>query len=263
MNETEETVWPTNWPEWVLHALNELEAAENEMVTERVPNDAPEWVKRIAVELVKLTVPTVKLSAIEKTGEITESGPQFLGKMIGHFEWLLENDNGLIKQLERAKEAFERFDQEMRRKLSKKAYARLQKEGEKYQPDVDRFFAVVEKMLVAKATAITAVKKLVDQQPWEEKKAFYDGYTPALDAAIFADDGHFQNEKLTSTTNIYVLLCIFWRVVKNKIPSITLLHAWLCRVLGAQQVGQVGRVKMICHRMRITLGPRGRPRKRK
>ena len=257
MNETEEQVWPATWPSWVIQSLDELQVAESAMKDELLPHHAPEWAWRVLGELVKIANPTIRVA------NIGESGPRFLGRVVGHLEWLLKSDNGIQKAYESVDEAFERFDTELRKKLSKKAYARFLAEGEKYQPDVDRFLTAAGKVLETKSVLIGSVKLLADQQPFQENQDFYDGYGHALNVEVIEDDGHFRNEKLTSTTNIYCLLLMFWRYVINRIPSIFLLHVWLCRVLGSKQVGEIGRVKMICHRLRITLGPRGRPRKRK
>ncbi len=52
-----------------------------------------------------------------------------------------------------------------------------------------------------------------------------------------------------SNSPVLIALCIGWRYIANKSPSLTDLHRQLADLLGKQEVGSEDRVKKICHRL--------------
>ena len=97
---------------------------------------------RIWAELIKLIFATVNVA------DYQESGARFAGAVLGHHQSLLKGKNGLEKQSERVTQALEWLDDELKRKLNKKAYRKMIAEGEKLAPDIDKFFEQFDKVLV-------------------------------------------------------------------------------------------------------------------
>ncbi len=60
-------------------------------------------------------------------------------------------------------------------------------------------------------------------------------------------------------TEILCFLVMQWRLVV-RLKSVTELHLWLTRMLGAQRVGEKKRVEKICERIGLTLREPGRPK---
>ena len=243
--------YPETWPPWVVKAARDLEATEKPLMY-FAPVEAPAWVATVAGELIRVMNPTLTIEHYQR------SGPRFLGELVGHQEALITGDEGIVRRLEKAAEIMEALDKLLQAKLSKKAYDRIVEEGKKYEGDIDRFCAGFEDVLTAKAECIKAVVNVANRQRLNEKIDFFGGYAHALATPLFNESGRLAHEKLT--TNIYLLMCIFWKYVR-KMPSTAVLHGWLTRLLGNQAVGDLDRVRKICFRIKLRLRPRGRPRK--
>lgn len=260
MSTAEASEFPNTWPAWVIKIEKELEAAEEAGGVEMEVKGQPPWVVPMRIELAKLFVPTVRKA------DYQENGPRFIGKILGHQRNFLKSENGLERQMVRGAEVMERFLEEMRRKLNRKAYARWRKKvakwQAKYEPDAIRMSERFEAVVKLKLRVISHGIKLSIDQPQMEHKDFQRGYFEALNKEIYDDQGHLLHEKLSSTTMIYHLMATYWRWVKQ-LPSIPALHRWLCAVLGSSQVGDISRVKGICRRFGVHLAPRGRPRKKR
>ncbi|MDO9542426.1 MAG: hypothetical protein Q7J98_08900 [Kiritimatiellia bacterium] len=247
---------PANWPVWTRKIVNDLQAAED-MAGKWFLDKAPDWATRIRAELIKLIFATVNVADYQK------SGARFAGAVLGHHQSLLKGENGLEKQSERMTQALEWLDDELKRKLNKKAYRKMIAEGEKLAPDIEKFFEQFDKVRAHKDEAIKAGLKIASEQTVEDQTEFYEAYSRALKTEIYDEHGRPMREKMSSTTTIYFLLAVFWPVVVKKIPSVPMLRAWLCRLLGESQVGDLDRIKGICRRYGIVLTHRGRPRKKK
>ncbi len=172
MSDVETIVCPAEWPAWVVEGFGLLAAAEQECKDSWLPNDAPPWVWNIVGELTKMMNPTVHAETIA-------CGPRTLGKIVGHVEWLFESENGLEKQLDKFTDALKQIDDELRRKLSRKAYARLITNGRKYQPDIDRYMNEWCRVVKAKVEAVQKVKALAEQQSFKDKREFCAGRAQA------------------------------------------------------------------------------------
>ena len=246
---------PEKWPKWVSKIVRDLEASEN-MTGEFLLKGAPGWVPRIWIELIKLMFPKAK------PDDYKESGIRFTGAILGHQQALLKGKNGLEKQYEKMTQAFEWMDEELRKKLSAKAYSRLVAESERLWPVIEKNLTQVEKMLVRKEKAIKSALRLASEQTFEEQVDFFDAYSRAMNTEIYTEQDRPRYEKMSSTTTIYVLMTIYWPFIIKKIRAVPVLHTWLCSLIGETQVGNLDRVKGICRRFGIVLTHRGRPRKK-
>lgn len=92
--------------------------------------------------------------------------------------------------------------------------------------------------------------------PTEDASAFHQG---KMDGLKGVGRGSL-NDKTDQATDIYFLLVMSWRFV-SRMQSVTELHEFLIRFLGAARVGERKRVEKICERMGIRFRARGRPRK--
>lgn len=251
MNNQAQNEWPKTWPAWVIKIATELEAAEKEPEF-LSSDDAPPWVHTLDRELLRVIHPALNLA------EGKECGARFIGQTVGHQDALLNGEYGLAYQLNKMEAALETLDQQLRAKLNKKAYRRLCEEGQKYKPDVEKFVEGLEYTVAAKKNLIKAVLQTAAEQDPKEKAEFFAGYNEALSAPVYEEQGQLVHEKLT--TKIYILMCLFWRMVR-KFPSTAVLHQWLTRMLGSNIVGDLGRIRKICFRLKLKLAPKGRPRK--
>lgn len=251
-NETENDL-PRNWPVWVKKIVRDLEASEK-ITGDFFLEKTPAWVPRIWFELTKLMFPTMK------TDDYKESGVRFAGAILGHSRSVL---NDFEKNLEKLAQTLAWLDKELRRKLNAKAYKRLEAEGEKFKPVMERLFGQIEKTLIRKDKAIKSALRIASEQTFEEQVDFFDAYSRALKAKIYDEQGRPRYEKLSSTTTIYVLMVVYWKVIAKDIRAVPVLHEWLCRIVGRTQVGDLDRTKGICRRFGIVLTHRGRPRKKR
>lgn len=77
---------PDGWPDWVLISLSELEASESALATDTFIDSLSDWSKSMLEEIIKPMLPKIKWKADGQTGV------EFLGKIIGHQEYLFESD---------------------------------------------------------------------------------------------------------------------------------------------------------------------------
>jgi hypothetical protein len=69
-----------------------------------------------------------------------------------------------------------------------------------------------------------------------------------------------RGDKSTDATPVHLTLGLWWRFVKG-FTSVTELHRWLDRMLGAKVVGSKKRVEKICERLGLKFRGRGAPRR--
>ena len=98
------------------------------------------------------------------------------------------------------------------------------------------------------------------QIPLDQQTQFFGAYVKAISTDLFDPDG--QALRRTTSTPLYVWIVIFWRYVR-RMPSATVLHQWLCKLFGPQQIGELGRIKQLCFRHKIHFRSRGRPKNKK
>lgn len=67
-------------------------------------------------------------------------------------------------------------------------------------------------------------------------------------------------DRSNPATDVYLALVVWWRFVV-RFASVTVLHAWLTRLLGPARAGERKRTEKICERIGLKFRPRGRPRK--
>ncbi|OGV57178.1 MAG: hypothetical protein A2283_20940 [Lentisphaerae bacterium RIFOXYA12_FULL_48_11] len=251
MIEESNMVWPAEWPKWVIKILNEMEETEKP-AGEWCSEGAPEWVHTLERELFKVSMPAMKLE-----GPL-ESGPRFLGKMLGQYELMLNGDHSLEYQFENVEKVVDKLNESIKAKLNKKAYKRLLEKGKKYNPDFIRFAKRLELVVAAKQKCIAEARETAEQQFDAEKADFLKGFSEGFSTPIYDKDNRLVHEKLT--TNIYLLMFVYWRRVRE-FPSTVVLYQWLTTLLGKQVIGSLDRIRRICVRIRLKLRPCGRPRK--
>jgi len=243
---------PEKWPEWIKTIVRDLEASEK-ITGDFFLEKTPAWVPRIWFELTKLMFPTIKKD------DYNESGVRFAGAILGHSRSVL---NDFKNNLEKLAQALAWLDEELRRKLNAKAYKRMVAAGKKFKPVMERLFGQIEKVLIRKDKAIKSALRIASEQTFEEQVDFFDAYSRSLKTKIYDEQGRPRYEKLSSTTTIYVVMVVYWKVVVKDIRAVPALHAWLCMIIGKTQVGDLDRIKGICRRFGIVLTHRGRPRKK-
>lgn len=249
--------YPAHWPTWVVEILKELECIETEANAEMddwCGLSGPKWVQTIGTEIAKILNPTVQFR------NANMPGPKLLGALLGHQQWLFEDEHGLPKQLEGAAHAAEMREVLLREKLKPEVYKLMVKERKKATAEWTQRLRKAEQIARQKTTIIEKAKRVVTRQPLSEQAEFFTAYGKALATGLFDDAGTLIVGGLPSTTHIYFLLLVNWRNIRS-FRTVTGLHAWLCRCLGETQVGCLDRVKTICKRYRIKLAPRGRPRR--
>jgi hypothetical protein len=256
----EQDDYPPTWPAWCVKIGKALEAAEEASGAELEEKGEPPWVDAIGSEVVKYFVPTIRKL------DFKDHGPLFIGKLLGHQRTLLKGENGLEKQLTRHAKRADEVDKLMRQKLNRRAYARWHQKALRWHAKYGAAWYSVDtrwnRVVKLKLRVISQGLKAAIDQPESEHAEFHRGYFEALGKELFDEQGNAAHEKLTSTTNIYMLMVVYWRWVRQ-LPSIPALHRFLCAVLGERQVGDIARTKGICRRFGIRLAPRGRPRKKR
>lgn len=250
------TAWPTDWPAWVLSALHDLERIEA-TPSDRVLRGAPEWVDQMLAAQMKLIFPSVQFG-----GQTAADGPHFLGSIVGHLQSMLKGERGIEWCLTQIDNGLEEIDQRLRAKLSRKAYRALVAQGRRMAADFERFGEELERAIERQTKAVDAILSVAASQPVAEQQPFFSAFAAALAAPAYDDGGQLRLAKVSSTPAIYFLMTIAWRPIVTHMGNTTVLHRWLCRLLGPQQVGDLDRVKKICARFKVRLAGRGRPRKK-
>ncbi|MEI6083694.1 MAG: hypothetical protein WCS70_05270 [Verrucomicrobiota bacterium] len=237
--------WPSNWPSWVLESLKKMEVVELPLL-KWIPVASRLWVCKIVMRIISESCPTIRKA------DDAVSGARFLGRAVGHQFECLQLLEGAC---ERAGKEIDEHDARLRQKLSPKAYARLEKKGERYVRDLERlaedFSAVAEK----KMALCLEAQALASFQSREESADFAIGMGESRAVRIMNDSG----EVLVGgyRMSLYVLLLIFWRLVERFQSSVQL-YRWSCLLLGQAQVGDIYSFQRLCRTYSIRLGARGK-----
>lgn len=247
--------WPKHWPEWVRQIGTAMETAEG-IFPEWPSAEAPLWVHNIASEFVKLLNPSVKFTC-------DESGPRFMGALVGHQQRLINDEAGFQHRLKRAGEAIDRLDEELKRKLSAKSYSRMMAKAKKYELDIDGLLDGFLKVIEQKNCAIESALKTAAEQEVCERNEFMSAYIKGFEANVFADEGNgiLIKERNSTRTTIMFLLLINWRFLKSGKANRQSVYVKLCNIFGAAKMGTFENFVYFCKRIGITFGPPGRPRK--
>jgi hypothetical protein len=99
---------------------------------------------------------------------------------------------------------------------------------------------------------VRLTKKYTGPDEWE----FHRGLSSGLRGFGNGAPGDRSNH----ATDVYLALVVWWRFVV-RFASVTVLHAWLTRLLGPARAGERKRTEKICERIGLKFRPRGRPRK--
>lgn len=237
--------WPRTWPKWVKEILDEMAQAEGRAVESSIFRRAPAWVSDMGLELMKLGLPGMQIT------KMSQSGPYYLGRLLGHFRMLLADDGPLVKKFETISSGVSPVGS----KKSRKRRSRAEIQNEREQRSICRAFV---RAAIAKERALRKAQAVVTTVPLEEAQDFHRGYCDGL-----ASEVHWEQTDLVLTPlPIYFLMVFNWPVVK-KLPSTYALYKLLCAVLGAPHVRNYDRVKKICQRYGVRLRRPGRPRKKR
>lgn len=242
--------WQKSWPVWVVDAVRKMEAIETRN-SNLLPNPTPPWVVSIGKQLFGVANRSFEKSRFD------ESGPLFLGRMIGH---LIEVAKSLDKVLENFSLKMAEVDAELKRKLHPITYARLLRDAEKNGNEFTRLMEAVDKSLRAKQRVIARTMAIAREQPVQESAEFFQGVSEALAKPTYDQAGKLASKD--DSAQLYVLLFFNWRKLR-KFNTVTDLYKWACKRLGNDEVGDLDSFKRFCHRHKIQLHPRGRPRKKR
>ena len=253
---TEDEEWPTNWPEWVRDASENLEHIEH-----RFPKDilsgAPRWVDKMSLRIIQMMHPVAQIQP-------ETSGPALLGSMLGHLMWLMESENGLSAMVNRLEEAAERFDEILQSKLTKEDYAKLMDEIDQSEAvaEFDRLSRSFIRLLARKRKILLKCMNSATNATPSEQAEFYAAYGNAMDTPPMDESGALTREKFPGTGTIYLFMVLNWKHVVT-LTSGASCHAWLCTILGERLVGTKHRIEKIGYNFRINFSHRKRKERKK
>jgi hypothetical protein len=257
---------PKSWPGWVRKRVRRFEAVEKGAFEPFLSelDQAPDWVMNMWIELLKVSVPSVRWEDERLTG------PEFLGSMVGHTESVCNTKHGLPILLEKMDAFSKQLNRKIRGKLTKQQLALWRKQQRKakdaieaVRADIKTAFAMAETVVARKERLATGCMAAARQRPDDEKVEFFDAYARSLKVKIIAEDGYFfhekpSHEKLHSTTVLFLMVSD-WRVV-NDFKNFGEFRRWLIKKFGRQNIGSSDRLKKLCKRYGYNPGgPAGRP----
>jgi hypothetical protein len=213
---------------WLVQIVRWFEEAESKMPEPAfLKGEFPEWVKRLARELMSTLFPVAKL----RVG--ADWTPGEVGALIGHQLAYCHTISSLPRiPLSRA------F-----RKIDKKVVARTRRQI--------KAFAKSHSVAVQRSLAVAC------GQSYADSTQFFTAFAKALDKRpADASASNFQR----TTTKVYWVLFQAWPSVEG-MGSVHELQQSLCNHLEPHLVGNIKRVEKICQRLGLRLGPRGRPKK--
>lgn len=215
------------WPGQIVRWMDGCHAKMPEPVFLR--GELPEWVKRLARELMSTLWPTVKFQ-VEQTWTAGE-----VGATLGHQLAYLHGATQHCPRFKTSTKIFKYVDKKLVKRMENKVDAFLK-----------AFQIVLGRSLV-----------LASAQSHDESVRFFGAFAKGLKkmpADMEASNFH------RTTTKVYWLMLWGWRSVE-KIENVRQLQQGLCRYLDPYVVGDVKRVEKICQRLGLHFGPPGRPRK--
>lgn len=215
-------------PKWLVQIVKWMEACESKLPEPGfMKGDFPEWVERVARELISTLYPAANL----KVGKAWTAGE--VGAMLGHRLAYLHGVAEHPWQMPVGKP----FKQ-----LDKKSVKQMQKEILRF---LNKFEVSLGRSLV-----------LASAQPHHESTLFFTAFARGLSKK--PSDAQASNFHRT-TTRVYWLLLVGWPSVQ-KLDSVRALQQGLCRYLDPHVVGDIKRIEKMCQRLNLRFGPPGRPR---
>ncbi len=248
MSSNEEDTWPTTWPAWVVEIANELKVAEGTEAEEFLPADSPPWVESLCRELLGAMFSKLNVD------DFKESGPRFVGLLLGHHKRLIDGSKGFDLAMDRAMEAVEQISAELQQRLTKEQFERLTAKGQEELEDASR---VIDR----KEQALRRGILLALDQPADEQVEFFEGYSTALKDEIYDSNGRLAHETFPNIAVLYLFMVLNWRGIQQ-MPSVPQLYKWLGTLVPPDQLGDIDRLRGICKRHKLKLAGRGRPRKK-
>jgi hypothetical protein len=248
--------FPDEWDEWVLASLTDLETSEAAIAQSKFVEELPSWAKSMLEELIKPMLPSIKLEADEQTG------PAFLGKLIGHQEYLLESDEAgeaFERQLHTLATTTERIDSFVQKHHAEeqlKMHAELGEEITAYwAAGMEHLFSVMEK----KSEAIKRCRTRAFEQPFEVAQEFNNVYAVAQSTPLYNDQGNI--ERLSNWNKVMLALVTFKPLVERKecFRNLPELHRWIVKIHGYSIISFAS-FKELCRQHGLKLATRGRPK---
>jgi hypothetical protein len=91
---------------------------------------------------------------------------------------------------------------------------------------------------------------------------FTEAFSSSAKRGIISDDGSRLSSE-SEATPIYIQLLVFGTIWQEKLQSLDELHRLLCHCMGSNVVGDFGRLRKLCNRVKYSIGKRGHSPKRK
>lgn len=250
--------FPDDWPEWVLISLTELAATEEIIAESPLVQSLPDWAANMLEEIIKPMLPSIKWEADGQTG------PEFLGKLIGHQEYLLESEeagNALDQQVAKSEENSRKIDAYREKHLSDDQNQALEVIREEIAEYWMSGFELLEEVVEQKSEAIKRCRERAFSQPFEAAQEFNKAYSGAQSISLYNDQGNIDG--LSNWNKIHVTLLIYKPLVENRHYFRTLpdLHKWIIRIYGYKIISFAS-FKQLCRESGLKLANRGRPKKR-
>lgn len=249
--------FPDEWDEWVLVSLTKLESSESAIENSGFIKGLPPWAKSMLEELIKPMLPSI---IWELDGQ---TGPEFLGRLVGHQEYLLESDEAGIAfdhqllNLDKSVKSIESFYKENYPEEEFEAHSELGEDlAEYWSSGLEHLIDVLEK----KSEAIKQCRTRAFEQPFEVSQEFNKAYSQAQSTSLYNEHGNI--DRLSNWNKVMLALIIFKPFVEKKeyIKNLPALHKWIVRIHGYPIIS-FGSFKALCRKHGLKLADRGRPKK--
>lgn len=246
--------FPSDWPEWVLRCLERLDEAEN---FEECPffEGAEEWTANMLAESMKSMVPNIRWTKKAHTG------PEFLGALVGHQQYLLESENvteALEKNCADISEGNEQHYAMLREQLNEEEYQKVMADIENDSAPYRKLIESMEKTIELKLAVLKDCVCIAQEQPFDELTDFSTAYSQSLNKPLFDKQGKIKHTTLT--TEMYVIMALCWRKVAS-MKTLRHVYEWLKKLFNSPKVTTFERTRRSLNRRGLSLASRGRPKK--
>lgn len=218
--------YPADWDNWVLTSLAELEESENVGLDTDLLATMPPWSQGMLEEVLKVMVPTIKWRTDGQTG------PEYLGKLLGHQEYLLKS--------EEAEDSFEKQMAKIKNSATNPSSASnvfTERQSElllSVWPAVIEYWGLILKHLLPviekKTAALERCRERAFEQPFEVIQEFNKAYSQAQSTSLYTEAGDIDG--LSNWNKVRMTLLIFMPIVNHPafFKSIPDLYRWILRV---------------------------------
>lgn len=220
--------------------LEQIEA-KIDLVEEATPEqnwlrgDWPDWVKRVAAEVVSMTCPTLKARRLPLEAEQVGG---LVGQKLAYAMWHRDH-------LPKPEDEQKRIAAVFGKPLDRSAVTKIL--------EINR--QIRQEIIPQSETLAKFALGLACEQGYGESRAFLRGFVRALEKAP-GPMGAPSGER--STWRIYMALLVSWRTIEV-LPTIAELHRRLCHTFEPHLVGDLKRTEKLCQRVGLHLGKVGRP----